>query len=148
MDYSEIVKVVETTSSDDVNKYLATKRWCVLSVSSGRMEDGTAYHLYSLGWYGLSIPIIRKIMTVSFPLLPRNMVGIDLHISQREQISVLPLGRRNDDPATLVQHSGGFINIAGFVNLGHKPQLWSCFRFHPLTPSPSFLPPPAARGKI
>ncbi len=52
MDYSEIVKVVETTSSDDVNKYLATKRWCVLSVSSGRMEDGTAYHLYSLGWYG------------------------------------------------------------------------------------------------
>lgn len=52
MNYDEIKKIVETANCDDVNCYLKTTRWVILSVSPGRDENGSAYHLYSLGWYG------------------------------------------------------------------------------------------------
>ena len=52
MDCDGIIKVAETTSAEDVNKYLATHRWALLSVTGGHTTDGAPCHLYSLGWYG------------------------------------------------------------------------------------------------
>lgn len=52
MDYSDIKKVVEETNVEIVQKYLDTGRWRVLAVAPGYREDGSAYHLYALGWYG------------------------------------------------------------------------------------------------
>jgi len=52
MDFSGIEKVVEETDPNLVQKYLNTGRWVILSVAPGHRPDGTAYQLYSLGWYG------------------------------------------------------------------------------------------------
>lgn len=52
MDMSDIKKVVESTDTRDVNAYLSTNRWAVLTCAPGTSESGEAYILYALGWYG------------------------------------------------------------------------------------------------
>lgn len=67
MDYSNIVKVMETTNRDTVNAYLDTKRWIILAAGPGQDEDKSAYILYSLGWYGPADPAAPEDDTSEFP---------------------------------------------------------------------------------
>ena len=52
MESEYFYKIVEETDVARVNKYLATKRWTVLTCAPGQREDKSAYILYSLGWWG------------------------------------------------------------------------------------------------
>ena len=51
-DYSGILKVVQETDVERVQKYLDTKRWGILSIAPGQWSDHSAYQLFALGWYG------------------------------------------------------------------------------------------------
>lgn len=68
MGYENIQKIIETENCDDVNCYLKTTRWVILAVSPGRTADGSAYHLYSLGWYGPYDPDNPNEPDSEFPL--------------------------------------------------------------------------------
>lgn len=67
MDYSNVVKVFQSTSEDQVNTYLATQRWIILSIAPGQREDRRAYQLFALGWLGPYDPEFPENDTSEFP---------------------------------------------------------------------------------
>ncbi|MBD5162171.1 MAG: hypothetical protein HDT14_09195 [Oscillibacter sp.] len=67
-DYSCIVKVVQETDVDRVQKYLDTQRWVILSIAPGQLPDRTAYQLFALGWYGPYDPEFPERDHSEFPL--------------------------------------------------------------------------------
>jgi len=48
-DYTSIKEVIETNLVSQVNEFLELG-WEIIGTSSGHVEDGEAYILYSLGW--------------------------------------------------------------------------------------------------
>lgn len=68
MDYSNIIKIAEETDKKRVQKYLDTKRWTILAVAPGTREDGSAYAMYSLGWWGPHDPEFPENDHTEFPV--------------------------------------------------------------------------------
>lgn len=70
MSHEGIYRIVEETDTHIVQKYLDTKRWVILSVAPGQRDDGSAYHLYSLGWCGPLDPELPENDNSEFPVEP------------------------------------------------------------------------------
>lgn len=52
MDYSWVKRVVELTDCGDVQKYIETGRWEILSIAPGQDDDHAPLNLFVLGWHG------------------------------------------------------------------------------------------------